>query len=76
MSYAPLRSGPFHRSLMIASLIAAAQSMGSMFARQDALAAIPAYESRGKRKSKGLGNRKAPGAQMAFIRKARKARNK
>jgi hypothetical protein len=62
--------------LLIASLIAAAQSIGSVFARQDALSAIPAYESRGKRKPNGMGNRKAPGAQMAFIRAARKARNK
>ncbi len=76
MSYAPLRSGPFHRSLLIAHLIAAAQSVGSVFARQDALSAIPVYYSRGKSKGTGMGNRKAPGAQMAFIRKARKARNK
>lgn len=40
---------------------------------QAAMADIGPYESRGK--GKGGGNRRAPGAQMANIRAARKARS-
>ena len=42
--------------------------------RATAIEQVGGYRSRGK--GKGSGNRRAPGAQMAFIRVARKARNK
>jgi hypothetical protein len=54
------------------ALVAAAMSLGPSM-QQDALAKIGPYESRGK--GEGRSNRRAPGAGMASIRAARKARN-
>ncbi len=54
------------------ALVAAAMSLGPAMQAM-ALAKIGTYESRGK--GEGRSNRRAPGAQMANIRAARKARN-
>jgi hypothetical protein len=66
------RSQPFGRAIAMMAAIAAATAMSPM-AQQVAMAEIGPYESRGK--GKGGGNRRAPGAQMANIRAARKARS-
>lgn len=72
------RSAPFARFTMMMGAIAAAMAGGTTqgaqaMSRKAAVAQLPAYESRGK--GQGRSNRIAPGAQMANIRAARKARN-
>lgn len=68
-----LNSSPFSRSIAMMAAIAAAAGFSNQGMRESALADIGPYESRGK--GKGGGNRRAPGAQMAGIRAARKTRN-
>lgn len=69
------RSQPFSRAMAMATAIAAIMSSAASNAaiQQQQIAALGPYESRGK--GKGGGNRRAPGAGMANIRAARKARN-
>ena len=69
------RSNPFARPIQMMAAIAAAMAANPIpgAAQIAALNAIPAYESRGK--GEGRSNRRAPGARMASIRAARKARN-
>lgn len=68
-----MQRAPFSR---FAALMSAVGALMSTLAMPLATAVEQAggYKSRGK--GKGGGNRRAPGANMAFIRKARKARNK
>ncbi len=66
---------PFGRALAMAAAVAAIMSSASTVThiQQAKLAELGPYVSRGK--GQGRSNRIAPGAQMANIRAARKARN-
>ncbi len=70
-------SQPFARANAMMGAIASAMSLVGSFAQQTALAAIPAYESRGKgMKSFNIANQRSKGGKrMASVRAAHKARN-
>ena len=66
---------PFRRLAVFQALVAAASNLPTIAERSVAMAAIPAYQSRGKGRNKSaIGSKK--GAHMAFVRKARKLRAK
>lgn len=72
------RSAPFARAIQLMALVHACYQAHPIpgIAQQQALSALPAYESRGKGGRKSRGYNAAPhGAHMAGVRVARKARN-
>lgn len=69
-----MRSSPFARAnAMMAQVAAIIAITASPLLQQQKIAALGTYESRGK--GEGVSNRRPPGARMAHIRAARKARN-